>query len=483
MHMVRPVLLIALAAPLSVTWAQTKNLWNGVAAGPYTVGFRFQHGIDATRNITAGTRGTALGIAVWYPAVKARTARAPITQLDYRLLEFSVAPAGAALQAFIDAQAAMMVAWRHVGIVPMNVAQARASLEADGRAIRDAAHAPGRFPVVLVLGGAWYLSTTAEILASHGFVVAAPVRFTDVDNEVPALEFSGYVENAVRDGEWALAELGPDTSADTNNVSALGHGGGGLQALVLAMRSRAIRAVANIDAANFSARTNPRQVASYQPSLLRVPYLYIATAATRGEADQFKDFEDMRFSRRVEVVLRNPELRHHDLSNAGRAVAAYLGIRGEAQDAILRDYAAVQAMLVRFLRGDAAVVETPDLVTVREAVEPAPTLRVMLQSLDARRLIDAWQRDPEAPVFSEDSLQTIISTALTRRQFAVAAQLARFALQLHRESVPIHELAARAVDAAGDRPAARELARHCAELPLPNNDWRARFAQASCKNF
>ena len=64
MHMVRPVLLIALAAPLSVTWAQTKNLWNGVAAGPYIVGFRFQHGIDATRNITAGTRGTALGIAV-----------------------------------------------------------------------------------------------------------------------------------------------------------------------------------------------------------------------------------------------------------------------------------------------------------------------------------------------------------------------------------------------------------------------------------
>jgi hypothetical protein len=66
-----------------------------------------------------------------------------------------------------------MLAWRHVGIVPLTRDQARASLSTRGKAITGARPADGRFPLAMVLGGQHYLSTTAEILASHGFLVAA----------------------------------------------------------------------------------------------------------------------------------------------------------------------------------------------------------------------------------------------------------------------------------------------------------------------
>ena len=66
----------------------------------------------------------------------------------------------------------------------MTDAQARASLHTGGIAVRAAPARPGRYPVVVVLGGPYYLGTTAEFLASHGFLVVAPVRFSDRANEV-----------------------------------------------------------------------------------------------------------------------------------------------------------------------------------------------------------------------------------------------------------------------------------------------------------
>lgn len=74
-------------------------------------------------------------------------------------------------------------------------------LSTGGIATRGAAPAAGMFPVVMVLGGQYYLSTTAEFLASHGFVVAAPFRFSDQLNEIAGGGFNWmtYVEERVRD--------------------------------------------------------------------------------------------------------------------------------------------------------------------------------------------------------------------------------------------------------------------------------------------
>jgi len=430
-------------------------------------------------------------MAIWYPAKNSGVGAQFVTQFEYRLLGFSETLDGPAKDSFLDDEAKMMVAWRHVGIVPMTIEQARASLATTGRAVRGAAPAGGKFPVVLILGGPWYLSTTAEILAANGFLVVAPVRFSDESSEVPISNFSSYLGESVRDAEWVLAEMSRHSAADVTRASAIGHGGGGMGALVLAMRNRGIRAVANIDAGNFSTRSNPRQLQFYDPRLLRVPYLYIATAGTRQESDQFADFEHMRFSRRYEVILKNPALRHHDLSDVGRGVSAPLGIRGQEQEMVLRHYADVQQMLVRFLRGDSATYDpwlknlgSSYTVTVRDAVEPAPTTAQVLRSLNddsLAKLTEAHGRDPEAELFSEDQLKRLVVAARTRNQPALAAKLVRFELELHPKSIGVHELAVATLEAAGERGPAAELARTCVALPVPQNDWRARDAHGQCE--
>lgn len=329
--------------------------------------------------------------------------------------------------------------------------------------------------------------------------MVAPVRFSDESNEIPMLNFTWSLENSSRDAEWTLSELSRDAAADTANVSVLGHGGGGMQAILVAMRNRGIRAVANIDAGNFSSRSQASQLNFYHPRLMRAPYLFIAAAATRSEQDQFADFEKMRFSRRYEVVLENAELRHHDLSDVGRAVSASLGIRGEAQDAVLRNYAALQQMLLQFLEahgrgagGDAARFATwlqqggasgGYAVTLRDSVESAPITADVLRSLDGQtpdRLAEAYRRDPEARLFSADELLKLINAARARNQGALAAKLGRFALELHPKSLAVHQVASAALEGAGDASGAREIATRCMSLE-PRNDWRAAAAQGKCK--
>jgi pimeloyl-ACP methyl ester carboxylesterase len=84
----------------------------------------------------------------------------------------------------------------------------------------------------------------------------------------------------VTDAEWGLEELRADPRAGVGDVSALGHGGGGLQAMLFAMRNPTVNAVVNIDAGNFSTRSQPRSIPFYNPRLMRAPYLFIVTADT-----------------------------------------------------------------------------------------------------------------------------------------------------------------------------------------------------------
>jgi hypothetical protein len=329
--------------------------------------------------------------------------------------------------------------------------------------------------LVVLLGGPFYLSTTAEFLAGNGFVVVAPVRFEDVADEAPSIDFPSSVENAVRDAEWAMHVLASDQAADTTRVTALGHGGGGLQAMMLAMRNRAVQALVNVDSGNFSQRTNPRQLPFYSPRILRVPYLNVLTAATRQASDLYADFEAMRFSRRCEAVLNSEELRHHDLSDIGRGVAA-LGMR---PDTVLQTYAGVQSTILGFLRAPQTWSDSG--ATVRGAVQPAPDIVDVIGGLGVdtpRILAEARVRDREAPLFTEDNLLRIIGAAM--RQPNLAAALARFALQVHPNSLQVHAAAAGAMLAAGDREASAVIGR-CLSLDVPPNDWRAAAASAACR--
>jgi len=318
----------------------------GVEVGPHGVGFEVRRP-DSSARSGPGADGPRVGLAVWYPA-DVDPGRAGIDALDYRLLDRLDPPADALRRSFAESEAATLMASPHVGIVPMTKEQALASLSAAGMAVRHVPWSQGRFPAVVILGGPYYLSTTAEVLASHGIVAVAPFRFHDPQPHDADRPFSAYIEDALADADWALGELRAMRGVDAARVAALGHGGGGFQALLLAMRSRNVSAIVNIDAGNFSTRTNPGQLSFYRPGEVRVPYLYIATAQTRATQDLFDDFMKMQASDRAEVVLQERALRHHDLSDLGRGVTA-IGIRGDAQAQVQASYAIVQRLVVRFL--------------------------------------------------------------------------------------------------------------------------------------
>jgi hypothetical protein len=173
--------------------------------------------------------------------------------------------------------------------------------------------------------------------------------------------------------------------------------------------------VANIDARTFSTRSRAREIPFYSPRLLRVPYLYAATADTRKGQDLFEDFIGMRFSERFEVTLDRAGVRHHDLSDLGRAVTAPLGIRGEALADVQRAYRDVHELVLHFLQeygagrssSDGAFVPWVErqrasgayALTVHPRVEPAPTtLQVMekLSRASVAALQEGHRRDPDA---------------------------------------------------------------------------------------
>jgi pimeloyl-ACP methyl ester carboxylesterase len=483
------------AAPRGIDPVTTRA--SGLRLGAYAVGFEVRHTSDPTRRINSSGEGTAIGLATWYPARPTPASGPPVTTLDYRLLDVRKPRTASEAAALEEAEIDTLVAWRHVGVVALTRDQARASLQTGGVARRGAPPVDRRFPVVLVLGGPYYLSTTAELLASHGFLVVAPFRVQDQSNEIGALGFTWYLENSVRDAEWALEELRRHPQADTRFVSTIGHGGGGMLAMLLAMRSRDVDATVNIDAGNFSSRSQPRSVPFYSPRAMRAPYLFIATAETRRGQDLFDDFVDMTFADRFEVVLETPHVRHHDLSDVGRAVTAPLGIRGDHMAAVQASYVAVHEMTVRFLLAEAGGRETREAyrhwlaaqksagaleVAIRPGTEPAPTIARALETLDASTasmLVAARQRDPDAPLFQADQLARLVDKAIAVRDFETADALSALAAEWRPEPL-LAELRSRALEGRGDVARAIDAARACADMPAGTH-WRALGAVDRCR--
>jgi hypothetical protein len=470
----------------------------GLRTGPYFVGFDVRSGIDPTRRINGSDEGTALGLAIWYPARPGAAGRA-MSALEYRLVDSRQPPGDIRRRVREGDEIDMLVSWRHVGIVAMTREQARASLATTGVAIRNAAPAAGRFPVVVIAGGPYYLSTTAEVLASHGLLVVAAFRFGDQSNEIGTLDFTWYVENSVRDAAWAIAEIARHPQADASQVALVGHGGGGMTAMLAAMRDRTVDALVNIDAGNFSNRSQPERLAFYSPRLLTIPYLYIATAETRKGQDRFDQFLGMRFSERTEVVLDTPDLRHHDLSDFGRAVTEPLGIRGDARAGVQQAFGDVQDMTVRFLvehltAGSAGAPSFRSWLegqngagrlraTRHPGIVPAPTVVDVTRSLGPQTvpaLRTAHQRDPEAPLFRPEDLGAIVEASLAHGEPSIAAGLSDFAAELHPGSARLLELGSQAHERRGGRPEALRLAKACAAVD-PGNDWRAGGAVARCR--
>jgi hypothetical protein len=252
----------------------------GLARGEHAVGFRLLEDEDRSRTVTGGVRGAAharrIRTYLWYPSEEPRRSR-PLSFGGYALL------------ADDDAWPAPIGGVIHGRLAYANGPLARA-LSSDAyatllnrpmRAVENAAPLAGPFPLIVIGLGLYYESpvtfaTTAEYLASRGFVVAtAPLVGTDV----AIVKLDGRdLETQVRDLEFVIARARQFPFVDGERLGVLGFDMGGMAGLVLTMRNHDVDAFVSLDSGIQVPHPSglPRSSAYYDPLALRVPWLHIA---------------------------------------------------------------------------------------------------------------------------------------------------------------------------------------------------------------
>lgn len=291
----RAMLLVAGVAPLAagLSLAAGPHDLFGAAPGPQAVGFKVIRTLDHSRTFgpAKGYDGQPLRrelsrpvqILLWYPAAPAEGA-ARLSIEDYAVtgwneLESREPTAAeradylAGLPASLGARVSDPQAFRNL-------------LAQSTLAVREAAPAPGPFPVVLYAASFSSQASEnfllAELLASQGFVVAA-VPSVGRESRAMTLDPSG-AEAQVRDLEFALAQLRSLPAADLGRVGAAGFSWGGLTSTALAMRNARISAAVNLDGPVYYTPDSEmaRRLPGFDPRQLRVPYLMLLS---QGEAD------------------------------------------------------------------------------------------------------------------------------------------------------------------------------------------------------
>jgi hypothetical protein len=295
--------------------------WGALEPGRYGVGFRLAAEYDHSRRVAPsvdfegrrnpGPLAMALPMAVWYPAAPAQSSRpmeyGTFAALGARRTNLTpVTPADRV--AAIDGMRtfAGFAFGRQIAEPVMRAVDTTVTA-----AVRDAAPAVGRFPVVLAATDGSVAAATVlfEYLASHGLVVmAVPSRL-----EYASLQVSQpnvVVEARVRDFEFLLDHARRYPFADTSRIAAFGVNFDGMAALAFQMKNMVARAIVSLD--GWEGKANGTATVTtglhYDPRRLRVPYLVVLQDEQTPPPSLRLDrtiFDAMRYSERQWLVLRS----------------------------------------------------------------------------------------------------------------------------------------------------------------------------------
>ncbi len=274
---------LALFACSTFAHSQTADL--KLERGPHGVGLRVLQQYDYSRvyktrydTITGqqvkGERARPVQTLVWYPSAQSGTGiayseylRTAITEDDFTLSAQE-----------IDKRAAAWILDRGGKMDKDLLAR---ELRKTSWAIRDAAPAPGKFPVVLyapsLSAPAHENADLCEFLASQGYVVLAS---PDMGARTRAMtsDLEG-LETQAADIAFLLASAYALPQADTAHVGAVGFSWGGLSNMFAAARDDRIGAVVSLDG---SLRSYPKFVnggpdaaKDVTPERVAVPFLFI----------------------------------------------------------------------------------------------------------------------------------------------------------------------------------------------------------------
>ena len=226
--------------------------WSELSPGPYGVGYRVICGFDRSRTwritrpynkeFTPDLDGRPERVSVWYPA-DVRPASLPMRISDYvhyaRPQDFDEP------NTFLERRDRRVMA----EMVPPESLEEMFATPMNAHA--GAPAATGRFPLVLYSGGVnpYTLSNAimAELLASHGYVVAT-VPSLGPSNQQPEQTFTAAeVESSVRDLEFAWSLLRDQPNVDHSKLAVFGHSLGATVAVIFAMRNANVAAVIGLD--------------------------------------------------------------------------------------------------------------------------------------------------------------------------------------------------------------------------------------------
>ncbi|WLI90284.1 dienelactone hydrolase family protein [Massilia sp. R2A-15] len=279
------LLAIAGSAQAALPNAVTPDLMPDV--GPHAVGLRVVQQYDYSRVLdapvdafgNAGNVGPARPIQtlVWYPAKNSTGAHMQVA--DYRQasladVDFSLSGADAAKQ---------RAAWM--------AGPQKAQYGASTLAIRDAAPAAGKFPVVIYAPSfasfAQENLDLCEYLASHGYVVIAS-RSLGARSAIMTDDIEG-VEAQATDIAFLANYAQTLPQADMSKVAAAGFSWGGMANVFAAARSSRIKALVSLDG---SIRFHPKiwSAATYvRPARTAVPMLFLGARMPTAETMELSD--------------------------------------------------------------------------------------------------------------------------------------------------------------------------------------------------
>jgi dienelactone hydrolase len=226
-------------------------LWGDLQPGSFSVGFRVLYERDKTRkwlDSAGNDPGRPIRISLWYPAAPTPGAQ-PMRYGDY--FHFDGPADFKALDDELERDDRESWTSDLAGGSPNGTEIFSKLLATPVAAVRNAAMARGRFPVVLYAPGLGARADAnvelAEYLASHGYMVAVVPQLGPSAADLANGSLPAEIALHVRDMEVAADELRRQPEPDMERLAVVGHSAGGIAALDFAMQHPDTKAVVGLD--------------------------------------------------------------------------------------------------------------------------------------------------------------------------------------------------------------------------------------------
>ena len=239
--------LILLACVSTSCFSQPADLWDGVTAGPHAVGFKVFYGFDKSRpplkeqQQQTKSSGRSMQVSIWYPAIASSV---NITMGDYLTLkgdEVNFTP-----EKKVKENAALKILAADFSSTENEIMESLFLIKM--KSINNAAAKTEKFPIVIMThNNAAGYSLLAELLASHGFIVAVSPMTGTLSKEFDWQTTSG-VETEVTDLEFVFKTVQQSFSnADLNSIGVVGYSYGAMAAVAFSMRHNNVKAIVSLD--------------------------------------------------------------------------------------------------------------------------------------------------------------------------------------------------------------------------------------------